>query len=85
MTVVLPGAVALDPTKRYYISVLPGDAANPFEGSSPIGHGMGGAPIPSACSPVPPSTTCTGTFRRDGAYATLALSARQTLGVCLRR
>jgi len=30
MTAVLPGAVALDPTKRYYISILPGDAANPF-------------------------------------------------------
>ena len=30
MTAVMPGAVALDPTKRYYISVLPGDAANPF-------------------------------------------------------
>ncbi len=29
-TVVLPGQVALDPTKRYYISVLPGDSANPF-------------------------------------------------------
>ena len=29
-TAVLPGAVSLDPTKRYYISVLPGDAANPF-------------------------------------------------------
>jgi hypothetical protein len=28
--VVLPGAVQLDPTKHYYISVLPGDAANPF-------------------------------------------------------
>jgi hypothetical protein len=28
--VVMPSAVALDPTKRYYISVLPGDAANPF-------------------------------------------------------
>ena len=26
----LPSPVALDPTKRYYISVLPGDAANPF-------------------------------------------------------
>jgi hypothetical protein len=25
-----PGQVHLDPTKRYYISVLPGDAANPF-------------------------------------------------------
>ena len=26
----IPSQVALDPTKRYYISVLPGDAANPF-------------------------------------------------------
>ena len=41
-----PSQVHLDPTKRYYISVLPGDAANPFEtaNASP-GHGMGGAPI----------------------------------------
>src|SRR5207302_6731339 len=30
--------------KRYYISVLPGDAADPFEGAA-IGHGMGGAAI----------------------------------------
>ena len=29
-TRVLPGQVALDPSKRYYISILPGDAANPF-------------------------------------------------------
>ncbi|MDE3009650.1 MAG: hypothetical protein KGI67_02070, partial [Pseudomonadota bacterium] len=27
---ILPGQVALDPSKRYYISVLPGDAATPF-------------------------------------------------------
>jgi hypothetical protein len=26
----MPSSVHLDPTKRYYISVLPGDAANPF-------------------------------------------------------
>jgi hypothetical protein len=59
MTPVLPGSVNLDPTKRYYISVLPGDAANPFatgQTSGPncvksggvitgCGHGMGGAPI----------------------------------------
>jgi hypothetical protein len=61
LTAVLPGAVALDKTKRYYISVLPGDAANPFTygysgggcqsgaaKASPgatCGHGMGGAPI----------------------------------------
>ncbi len=29
-TAVNPSQVALDPSKRYYISVLPGDAANPF-------------------------------------------------------
>jgi len=41
-----PSQVYLDPTKRYYISVLPGDAAIPFQtaNASP-GHGMGGAPI----------------------------------------
>jgi hypothetical protein len=42
---VLPSSVALDPTKRYYISVLPGDAADPFYGAGAVGHGMGGAPI----------------------------------------
>jgi len=38
-TQVNPGQVALDPKKRYYISVLPGDAANPFinaYGSAPV-------------------------------------------------
>ena len=54
-----PKNVVLDPKKRYYISVLPGDAANPFGaayGGAPdcsaagsaaghCGHGMGGAPI----------------------------------------
>lgn len=63
--VMLPGSVSLDPSKRYYISVLPGDAANPFNAGylgapdcSPAGaaaghcgHGMGGAPIPAACGP----------------------------------
>ena len=54
-TAVMPSAVHLDPTKRYYISILPGDAANPFIGgysgspdcttSGHCGHGMGGAPI----------------------------------------
>jgi hypothetical protein len=37
-SLVLPGEVVLDPTKRYYISVLPGDG---FDG----GHAMGGAPV----------------------------------------
>jgi len=45
VTAVLPSQVALDPTKRYYISVLPGDAADPFYGANSVGHGMGGAPI----------------------------------------
>jgi hypothetical protein len=61
-TVVLPSSVHLDPTKRYYISVLPGDAANSFENlnnclSNPTpscGHGMGGAPI--AAPPVGTTT-----------------------------
>jgi hypothetical protein len=59
--ILMPSAVHLDPTKRYYISVLPGDAANPFEQTNlsadcvngilnatnpgACGHGMGGAPI----------------------------------------
>jgi hypothetical protein len=45
LTQVLPSQVALDPSKHYYISVLPGDAANPFYNASPVGHTMGGAPI----------------------------------------
>ena len=55
LTAVDPGQVQLDPTKRYYITVLPGDAANPFiQGyagapdcttTGHCGHGMGGAPI----------------------------------------
>jgi hypothetical protein len=35
---VMPSDVVLDPAKRYYISVLPGDAMDP-------GHAMGGAPV----------------------------------------
>src|SRR5205807_1909560 len=56
-TAVDPSQVHLDPTKRYYISVLPGDAAVPFNAGfagapdcagaagGVCGHGMGGAPI----------------------------------------
>ena len=65
-TPVLPSSVHLDPTKRYYISVLPGDAAQPFiagYGGAPdcspagmtaghCGHGMGGAPIAAAQTSV---------------------------------
>jgi hypothetical protein len=65
-TPVDPSQVALDPTKRYYLSILPGDAANPStaaaNGGTAVGHGMGGAPIAAACTPVPPATTCTGTL-----------------------
>jgi hypothetical protein len=64
-TQVLPSAVVLDPAKRYYISVLPGDAANPFPAylGQPVcsstggtsttancGHTMSGAPVPPACN-----------------------------------
>ena len=50
-----PRQVHLDPTKRYYISVLPGDAANSFEHCATLsGHGMGGAPIPPSIQ----SPTC---------------------------
>jgi hypothetical protein len=51
-TPLLPSQVALDPNKRYYLTVFPGDAANSFENTSDCltaavfcGHGMGGAPV----------------------------------------
>ena len=42
-----PTEVHLDPTKRYYISVLPGDGADALAGDAALGHahGMGGAQI----------------------------------------
>ncbi|HEX8838225.1 MAG TPA: hypothetical protein VF748_14885, partial [Candidatus Acidoferrum sp.] len=51
-TQVLPSSVHLDPSKRYYISVLPGDAANPFPPTAtptgpyfgPPNCGAGGVP-----------------------------------------
>ena len=71
----LPGQVHLDPTKRYYISVLPGDAGNPFhtgnlsadctngsaQASDPgaCGHGMGGAPIATFTTCATPPCTPT--------------------------
>jgi uncharacterized repeat protein (TIGR01451 family) len=53
-TTVLPGAVALDPTKRYYISVFPGDAAQPFIA------GYAGPPVctANASNQSVPTTTC---------------------------
>jgi len=71
-TAVLPSQVVLDPTKRYYITVLPGDAANPFTsgnqaaacsnyvvGAANCGHSMGGAPI------APGQTSVTVLVQRD--------------------
>lgn len=69
-----PSQVKLDPSKRYYISVLPGDAANPFNktytgapdcssagiAAGKCGHGMGGAPIAAACGPQSASDPVTG-------------------------
>ena len=64
-TPVNPSEVHLDPAKRYYISVLPGDAGSPFPSyagapacngkeattvPSQCGHTMSGAPIPPACN-----------------------------------
>ena len=74
-TISLPSSVALDPSKRYYISILPGDAANPFNAgylgapdcsatgvaAGHCGHGMGGAPIAATCGPQSPLNTATGT------------------------
>jgi hypothetical protein len=62
-----PAQVALDPRKHYYISVLPGDAANSFENlnsclgnaTPSCGHGMGGAPILPTCTTTGTTTTCT--------------------------
>jgi hypothetical protein len=67
-----PREVHLDPTKRYYLTVFPGDAGNPFENANlsadctngtaaatapgSCGHGMGGAPL--TCTITPPATTC---------------------------
>jgi hypothetical protein len=48
-TAVDPSQVVLDPNKRYYISVLPGDAANPFIG------GNASAPANCAIGPYDPS------------------------------
>ncbi len=53
----------LDPSKRYYISVLPGDGADALDPNAQShAHGMGGAPIPAACTLAVGQTTCTGSF-----------------------
>jgi hypothetical protein len=75
-TAVLPGQVQLDPSKRYYISVLPGDAANPFptyvgqpacsltggtSTTSSCGHTMSGAPVPAVCNILGGPSACIAT------------------------
>jgi hypothetical protein len=67
-----PNNVHLDPTKRYYITVFPGDAANPFEGGA-TGHGMGGAPI--GCTPAVGTVACTAT---TGAFTPVTVYAVAT-------
>src|SRR5712691_11166967 len=68
-TAVAASQVHLDPTKRYYLSVLPGDAGNPFgngnlsadcvngvaNATTPAacGHGMGGTPVVPTCTGTP--------------------------------
>jgi hypothetical protein len=59
-TVVLPSSVSLDPSKRYYISILPGDAAQPFLSGytgSPSGCNNTSATAAGSASATP-STTC---------------------------
>ena len=75
-TAVMPSSVHLDPSKRYYISVLPGDAGDPFPayagqptctstGANPgdlgCGHAMSGAQIPPACNVLVAGCTSTST------------------------
>jgi hypothetical protein len=66
--------VHLDPTKRYYLSVLPGDAGNPFANANltadcingvanatnpaACGHGMGGTPVKPTCTTTGTITSC---------------------------
>jgi hypothetical protein len=53
-TAVLPSSVQLDPTKRYYISILPGDAANPFA----AGYSNNPNCVANAQNIGTPSATC---------------------------
>ena len=49
--VTLPSQVPLDPTKRYYISVLPGDAANPFVDGNLTGNCSNGQSTANQTNP----------------------------------
>jgi hypothetical protein len=52
---VTPDQVVLDPTKNYYISILPGDAGDPVATGGP-GHIMGGAEIRKGAAPASRTT-----------------------------
>jgi hypothetical protein len=54
-TPVMPSSVHLDPTKRYYISILPGDAANPFPGNTSAPDCSAGPIIPGDPTTTPPT------------------------------
>ena len=70
-TPVDPSQVHLDPTKRYYISILPGDGANYLNQNPSSGHGMGGAPIAAKQTSV------------TGAHAAYTTSACEIDRFCL--
>ncbi|MFM0030737.1 Ig-like domain-containing protein [Paraburkholderia madseniana] len=61
-TPVSPGQVALDPSKRYYISILPGDAGNSFSSGSGAPVDLGGGKsrpfsIDADCGPYSPTSS----------------------------
>ncbi len=73
-TAVNPSQVHLDPTKRYYITILPGDGADALVANYGHAHGMGGAPIAPGQttvtvlvqpSPFPPSKLSVFVFEDD--------------------
>jgi len=83
-TAVLPSSVKLDPAKRYYISILPGDAGNPFNPAylgpptgcdTPVVNGQ----LNNTCghtmggAPIPPA--CNILVAAGGANACTATSA----------
>ncbi|MGF6601859.1 hypothetical protein P3T23_006610 [Paraburkholderia sp. GAS448] len=61
-TPVSPGQVALDPSKRYYISILPGDAGNTFTSGAGAPVSLGGGKsrpfsIDTDCGPYSPGSS----------------------------
>ena len=67
-----PSQVHLDPTRRYYISVLPGDAANPFIGAN------GAAPANCSAGPGTPGNLNTSCGHGMGGTAIPALATGVT-------